>query len=152
VKVDSVTSGDSVAWIEDWEKYALVGLNVEIDGHLPSGKIAPTLWVLADTIFDVPRYWHEWLGSIRAREVEECNLFLISKLASLAPDVLDAENQELQQRVSKFYIGLLLASTFAPAHRPVMLTGSRRDGEIGVYVSITILTPLFLAFSDHIRL
>ena len=119
-------------WIEDGEKYALIGLNVRIDGHLPSGKIAPNLWVLADPTFNVPPHWQEWLGSIRAREVEDWNLFLLSKLASLTPDVLDAENQKLQQQVSNFYVGLLLANTFAPAHRPVMLTGSRRDGEIGV--------------------
>ena len=119
-------------WIEDGEKYALIGLNVRIDGHLPSEKIAPNLWVLADPTFNVPPHWQEWLGSIRAREVEDCNLFLLSKLALLTPDVLDAENQKLQQQVSNFYVGLLLANTFAPAHRPVMLTGSRRDGEIGV--------------------
>ncbi len=119
-------------WIEDGEKYALVGLSVNIDGHLPRGKVAPKLWILANAAFNVPPHWREWLGSIRAREVEECNLFLLSKLASLTPDVLDAENQKLQQRVSNFYIGLLLANTFAPAHRPVMLTGSRRDGEIDV--------------------
>ena len=127
-----MTSGDSAVWIEDGEKYALVGLNVKIDGHITPGKIAPNLWVLADTPFNVPPHWQEWLGSIRAREVEDCNLFLLSKLASLTPDVLDDENQKLQQRVSNFYVGLLLASTFAPAHKPVMLTGSRRDGEIDI--------------------
>ena len=127
-----MTSGDSAVWIEDGEKYALVGLNVKIDGHIPPGKIAPNLWVLADTPFNVPPHWQEWLGSIRAQEVEDCNLFLISKLASLTPDVLDDENQKLQQRVWNFYVGLLLANTFAPAHRPVMLTGSRRDGEIDI--------------------
>ena len=72
------------------------------------------------------------IGSIRVREVENCNLFLLSKLRSSTPDILDAENKQLQQRVWNFYIGLLLASTFAPGHKPVMLTGSRRDGEIGV--------------------
>ena len=96
-------------WIEDGEKYALVGLTVKIDGHLPPGKITPNLWVFADTTFNVPPHWQEWLGSIRAQEVEDCNLFLLSKLASLTPDVLDAENQKLQQRVWTFYVGLLLA-------------------------------------------
>ena len=132
LEADSVTNGDSAVWIEDGEKYALIGLNVKIDGHLPPGKIAPNLWVLADTKFNVPPHWQEWLGSIRAQEVEGCNLFLLSKLASLTPNVLDVENQTLQDRVSNFYIGLQLASTFAPADRPVMLTGSRRDGEIDV--------------------
>ena len=111
-------------WIEDGEKYALIGLNVKIDGHLPSGKVAPNLWLLTDTTFSVPSHWQEWLGSIRTREIEDCNLFLLSKLASLRPAVLNDEDQKLKQRVWNFYIGLLLASAFAPAHKPVMLTGS----------------------------
>ena len=83
-----MTSENSVEWIEDGEKYALVGLSVNIDGELPPGEIAPNLWVLADPAFNVPPLWREWLGSIRAEEVEACNLFLLSKLASLTPDVL----------------------------------------------------------------
>jgi hypothetical protein len=88
--------------------------------------------VLADTKFDIPPHWREWLGTIRAEEVEHCNLLLISKMASSRPSVLDHENQTLQQRVLNFYVGLLLASRFAPAHKPVMLSGARRDGEIDI--------------------
>jgi hypothetical protein len=56
----------------------------------------------------------------------------MSKLESSAPGVLDAENHTLQRRVGNFYVGLLLASSFAPSHAPVMLTGSRHDGEIDI--------------------
>ena len=76
--------------------------------------------------------WRDWLGSIRVEEVEDCNLFLVSKVVSAAPGVLDAESKTVQQRAWNFYVGLLLASTFSPAHRPVLLTGSRRDGEIDI--------------------
>jgi hypothetical protein len=64
--------------------------------------------------------------------VQNSNLFLLSKLRSFTPDILDGENQKLEQRVQHFYVVLLLASTFAPAHKPVMITGSRRHGEIGI--------------------
>ena len=47
-------------------------------------------------------------------------------------DILDGENQLLQQRVRHFYVGLLLSVMFSPSHEPVMLTGARRDGVIGV--------------------
>ncbi len=123
---------DPSAWIVNGEKYALVGLTVKFEGDLPPGKVASNLPALVETTLSAPANWHEWLGSIRAGEVEDCNIFLISKMASTAPDMLDAENQKLQQRVLNFYAGLLLASHFAPAHRPVMLTGLCRDGEIGV--------------------
>jgi hypothetical protein len=75
-----MSNGNSATWIDDGEKYAVVGLTVKVDGHTPSGTIASDLWVLADTTFNTPPYWREWLGSIRAREVEDCNLFLLSKL------------------------------------------------------------------------
>jgi hypothetical protein len=70
-------------WIEDGEKYGLVGLTIKLDGHLPSGKISPNLWVLADTKFNVPSSWREWLGTICVEEVEECNLFLLAVQSEL---------------------------------------------------------------------
>ena len=119
-------------WIVDGEKYALVGLEVAFDGPPPPVHIAPNLWVLTKTTFDVPSVWRECLGSIRADRVADTNLFLVSKLASETPGVLDHENKSLQHRVQLFYVGLLLSKMFSPCRKPVMLTGARRDGEIDV--------------------
>jgi hypothetical protein len=138
-----------VTWINDGEKYALVGLSVKLEVKISTGNVAPHLWVLADTKLDIPPHWREWLGSIRAEEVEDCNLLLISKLASLRPGVLDDENQKLQQRVSNFYVGLLLASTFAPSHRPVMLSGSRRDAEIDLRQQHEFDSPIPCMFRPY---
>jgi hypothetical protein len=80
----------------------------------------------------MPRHWREWLGTIRAEQVEGFDLFLISKTHSARPDILDHENNALRQHAWLFYVGLLLSSTFATAHLPVMLTGARQDGEIDV--------------------
>ena len=146
---DPEIGDDTLVWIEDAEKYALIGLNVNVDEHLPRGQITPNVWVLVDTAFNVPAHWQESLGSVRSREVEGCNLFLLSKMASATPDVLDAENQKLQRCVAEFYVGLLLASTFAPAHRPVMLTGSRRDGEIDVRQHQDFDTPVPCIFRRY---
>jgi hypothetical protein len=68
----------------------------------------------------------------RTKEVEGSNLFLLSKMRSQAPEVVDAETAELQRHAGHFYAGLLLASPFAPAHKPVMLAGYRQNGEINV--------------------
>ncbi|HEY1928276.1 MAG TPA: hypothetical protein VGG92_12495 [Caulobacteraceae bacterium] len=120
------------AWLSDGEKYALVGLSLKVDGNIRTGKVAPSLWLLEGAGFAMPTQWLEWLGSIRAGEVQDCNIFLISKTTSLSPAVLDAESQRLMRQVSNFYTGLMLACRFAPAHRPVMLTGARIDGEYDV--------------------
>jgi hypothetical protein len=121
----------TATWLNNGEKYALVGLNLKFEGNLP-GQLTPRLWAMTGEAFSVPAHWRQWLGSVRVDEVEECNVFLLSKLASATPGVLDGENKTLQQRVWNFYVGLLLSSPFAPAHRPVMLNGAREGGEIGI--------------------
>jgi hypothetical protein len=132
IEKDGSGRGNPATWIDDGEKYALVGLSVKVEEDIPFQQFTSYLWASVETTFNIPIHWREWLGSIRAEEVDDCNLLLLSKLHSLRSDVLDDENKKLQQRVSYFYSGLLLASTFAPAHKPVMLTGSRRDGEIDI--------------------
>ena len=117
-------------WLADGEKYALAALEVKLEGTRPPEQVAPHLWILTDTTFDVPPRWRDWLGSIRAEEVARSNLFLVSKLASATPSVLDGENQSLQRRVRHFYVGLLLSAMFSPTHKPVILTGARQDGVI----------------------
>ena len=113
---------DSAPWLNEHEKFALIGLELNFDGDLPLRLIAPELWAMTNTQFKVPPHWREWLGSVRVEEVEGCNLFLLSKVASSTSGVLDGENQTLQQLVWHFYFGLPLTSTFSPSHRPVMLT------------------------------
>lgn len=120
------------SWIDDGEKYAVIALCVSLDDTVPFQQMTPHHWAFADKRFDMPPHWREWLGTIRTQEVEGSNLFLLSKTASQTPDILDGENIELKRRAGHFYSGLLLATPFAPAHSPVMLSGSRRDGEIGV--------------------
>lgn len=120
-------------WVSDGEKYALLGLNLKGDEFgFADEQISPELAVLTQAAFKMPAHWREWLGSIRAEEVEDCDLFILSKLNSKQPGVLDGENQTLQRRVWNFYRGLLLTSTFATAHKPVILTGTREDRKIGV--------------------
>jgi hypothetical protein len=127
-----MSASKSVSWTDDGEKYALIGLSVKTEGNIPHGIIAPKLWIVADAQFEFPSHWKEWLGTTRTEEVEGSNLFLLSKVKSEQTDILDRENQTLQHWVSLFYVGLLLASMFSTAHKPVVLTGSRRNGEVDV--------------------
>ena len=123
---------NSASWIADGDKYAVIALAVKLNDPVPFQQMTPHHWAFADERFEMPPHWREWLGAIRTEEVEGSDLFLLSKAPSQTPDVLDGENVELKRRAGHFYSGLLLASPFAPAHSPVMLSGSRRDGEIGV--------------------
>jgi hypothetical protein len=134
---------DSQNWLDDSEKYALLGLSIKFDERaVKTGPLISGLAILTRAAFKMPTHWCEWLGTIRAEEVEDCELFILSKLTSKQPSVLDGENQILEQRVHRFYVGLLLASTFATAHRPVILTGSREDDEIGVRQTQDLESPV----------
>lgn len=136
-------------WIADGEKYALVGLEVKLKGTPPPEQVAPNLTVLIDTTFDIPSQWRERLGTIRADEVARCNLFLVSKLTSATPGILDGENQSLQRGVWHFYLGLLLSVMFSPAHKPVMLTGARLDGVVDVRQQRDLELPASQVFRPY---
>jgi hypothetical protein len=127
-----MVSGEQVDWIAEGEKYALIGLSADVECNVRQGMIAPGLWVVTAPQFHVPSDWKEWLGTIRAEEVQDANLFLVSKIKSERPDVLDGENQSLQHLVSLFYVGLLFASPFSTVHKPVVLSGSCRNGEVDI--------------------
>jgi hypothetical protein len=142
-------AASSRTWIEDGEKYSLVGLAIKTEGEIPNGVLALHLSVLTDTAFQMPGQWREWLGSIRADEVRGCNLFLLSKLCSMRPGIMDDETKTLQQRVWNFYVGLLLASPFATAHKPVLISGSRRDGEIDIRQQSDLDSPIPCIFRPY---
>jgi hypothetical protein len=135
------------SWLGEGEKYALLGLNIRTDQTgFVSEQISPELAVLTQSSLKMPAHWRKWLGSIRAEEVEDCDLFLLTKLQSTQPSVLDGENQLLVARVWNFYRGLLLTSRFAAAHRPVILTGSREDDEVGVRQAHDLESPVGCIF------
>src|SRR6201987_4017638 len=92
-----------LSWISDDEKYALLGLSINSDRvGFSDEQLSPELTVLTRTAFKIPTNWREWLGTIRAEEVDHCDLFILSKLHSKRLDVLDDEHQMLQERVWRF--------------------------------------------------
>lgn len=123
----------SQGWIADGEKYALLGLSVKVtDPDIAKLDLSPGFQIIGGNDFKIRDEWREWLGSIRVEKVEACDLFIAAKMKSKTPDILDGENIQLNNHVWGFYRGLLLSSTFATAHKPVILTGSCRDGEVGL--------------------
>jgi hypothetical protein len=110
----------------------LVGLVINADDDVKGGEVSSQYSVLYDAIFSIPTHWKEWLGSMRVEEIERCNLYLLTKRFSKDANVLDEENRDLRNRVYRFYVGLLLSSRAVPAYKPVMLSGARREGEIGI--------------------
>jgi len=128
-----MTRQQAHSWIRDDEKYALLGLNVNVtEATISNLDLSPSFHAISGNDFKVSDEWREWLGSIRVEEVDACDLFIAAKLKSKTPDVLDGENIQLSRQVWGFYCGLLLSSTFSTSHKPVILSGSCRDGEVGL--------------------
>ncbi len=90
-------------WVDDDEKYALLGLSIKSDADgFRDEVLLPELSILTQTAFKMKEHWREWLGSIRAEEVDDCDLFIVSKMRSNRPQVLDEEKQILQRRIWNF--------------------------------------------------
>ena len=136
-------------WIADGEKYALIGLDVALEGPPPPEQVAPNLWALTETTLDVPSEWRTWLGAIRANQVAGCNLFLVRKLLSATPEALDDENRSLKRSVNHFYLGLLLSAMFSPSHKPVMLTGAGKDGMVEIRQQTDLELPAPQVFDPY---
>jgi hypothetical protein len=91
---------ENETWLGAGEKYALLGLNIKTDqAGFADEQLSADLSVLTGSAFKMPSHWRERLGSIRAEEVEDCDLFILSKMPSKQADVLDGENQVLQAKV-----------------------------------------------------
>jgi hypothetical protein len=114
IEKDDSGRGNPATWIDDGEKYALVGLSAKVEEYIPFQKLTSSLWVWADTTFNIPPHWREWLGSIRADEVQNSNLFLLSKLRSLTPDILDGENQKLNNAFGTFMLAFYWQARLRP--------------------------------------
>ena len=122
---------------------------MKLDDPISFQQLTPSHWVFGNTRFEVPTHWREWLGTIRIEEIEACDLFLLTKLKSKTPGVLDGENNSLQRRVQHFYAGLLLASPFAPAHKPVMVSGTCQNSEVDVRSYAELQLPIPFLFKMY---
>lgn len=144
------TSKANIDWIEDGEKFALIGLRVHTDPDFGRLDLTGGLTILAKTAFKVPDdFWREWLGTARVEDIEECDLFLVATSSSKSPGVLDAENQLLLRRVGNLFMALNLVSKFTAAAKPSRATGTRIAGGIDVRQFAELDRPVGSIVSDY---
>jgi hypothetical protein len=119
-------------WIKDGEKFALIGLDVQIDENLRGKELDDRMSFLTSLNFVLPEEWRGWLGSLRAEAIEQSSLYLLAKSASETPNVLDAENRMLERSVSDWFAGLMLTTRFWQDADAFLVTGSRTDDHVAV--------------------
>jgi hypothetical protein len=118
--------------IGEGDKYALVGLWTRSSVDLPPTELVPGVWASDKPFVQLETHWREWLGSIRAEQATRCNVWLMTKRHSAAPGILDNENNELENRIWRAYVGLLLADPFATGDAPLLISGACERGEVGI--------------------
>jgi hypothetical protein len=92
------------------EKFACIAFeNLATDDSLSKPiSLGEGLWTLPEHPFDLDNRWRDWIGKIRADQVDRCNFFLLAVKASTRPEVLDDENEMLRKRLHRLLYGLLL--------------------------------------------
>ena len=118
--------------IRDGEKYAMIAMQTRNLVDMRPTEMAPGLWVSSTPMIKMDAHWKECLGSIRIGEIQDCNMFLLSKAQAIARSVLDEENATLENSVWQSYCGLLLADRFGVTQDPVLITGARIGTDISV--------------------
>jgi hypothetical protein len=138
--------------IEESDKFALVALCVGGVPEFQTFEIAPSLWAASQPFVPLTGLWREWLGTIRVEQIERCNLFLLTKMRSAAPGILNQENQDLENRAWRGYLGLLLARLFATEEPPLMIGGARQGLNLAIRRVTNLPQPVHLALDMVHRL
>lgn len=135
-------------WISEGEKFALIGLNVHVDPNLDRLDLPGGQFVLSKAEFKLPEYWREWLGTLLVEKLEETSLFLLAKICSEEPSILNGENQFLQGRINDLFTGLTLTSKFTAFDDPFTASGARSNGKIDVRSFSVLASPLGMIVTD----
>ena len=114
-------------------KFAFVALdNAGVDRNLHGElQLADGAWIVFGPPFELEDYWREWLGTIQVEQLGRASLSIIATAPSNAPNVLDAENESLRERVVSFLYSLFLLEVF---HQDggLIVTGANVNGVISV--------------------
>lgn len=116
------------------EKYGSIALRAATGSNLSDEptEIRPGWFVSGVPPWDLPEHWTKWIGTIRSTRLENASLWLVCTGGSEAPGVLDADNQELEERVRRWLYSLTLTDYSILHGEPVRLTGAYREDGIDV--------------------
>lgn len=106
-------------------KFAVVGLSTNwIASDLPDEVAVGDVVVHRRLPIPFSQFWVDNLGHLRVNELKQGDLFILAQDHAKAPDILDAENQQLLKRVWRFYFALLVATPYISHQRGMKVTGA----------------------------
>jgi hypothetical protein len=89
--------------------------------------VAEGIFFCPNAPFEIDLRWRQWIGTLRAGEIENANLVLLASSPSANPQVLDNENQDLERTVLKLWYSVLILGV--PAYRGSNVVSGGRVGE-----------------------
>ena len=112
------------------EKFTCIVLyNIAVADSLSSLlDLGNGIWVSDQSPFGLDPRWREWVGKLRSEEIDDANLFLIARMESEKPQILDEENNVLWHQVSLLLWGILLQGIPDSVNGSV-ITGANVSGE-----------------------
>ena len=129
--------------IESNEKFSLLSLPrvslTSLDGDL---VLSNGLRVMRTLPLSIEDHWQRWIGEIRVNELQDAGCYLLVTGQTSSPEILDADNQELMQRICGFLDALLIVETPYCAASPFLLTGANVSGEIRIRQVSNLHTPI----------
>src|SRR5258706_9447789 len=135
--------------IKTGEKFALIALpKVNVVETVTQVSLGGDFFALKNLPFSVADDWQRWIGEIRAKELQDAGLFLLTKAKANRPADLDIENQLSVQQVSRLFDGLILAETPACSARPFLLTGAHVNGDVSIRQMFNLQCPVRYTFTQ----
>ncbi|MEW6248797.1 MAG: hypothetical protein AB1555_19105 [Nitrospirota bacterium] len=89
--------------------------------------VAEGIFFCPNAPFEIDPQWRQWIGTLRAGEIEKANLVLLASSPSANPQVLDNENQDLERTVLKLWYSVLILGV--PAYRGSNVVSGGKVGE-----------------------
>jgi hypothetical protein len=127
------------------EKYAAFFMSrCAVGADIPDeAEIGPRIWVSRTFGIEAEDHWREWLGSVVMDEMAKEGLAVYVTAPSEHPEVLDAVNAALSERVNDTLNGLLLQG-IPPFERGILVSGANANGTVGIrqHSSFRDLYPL----------
>ena len=139
-----MTNAGAASQLKDGDKFAVLALP---RAQVEEARLEDDFWVTHALSLSVADHWRKWIGEVRIKELEDAGCFVVASQRSRTLSVLDAENQLLLTRVTEFLNALTMVQTPACSASPMLITGSRTDGELSVRQMATLQIPVKLRFS-----
>lgn len=113
--------------LQEGEKFACIGLYVPfLSARIPK-YVDSDLTLFGKQEAWIEDHWKEWLGSLRVKNVNGANLFIVAHAPSDKPDIIDAEHDDLMSKALAMFSGLVLTDVKLTA--PAYLKGSYYKGK-----------------------